>query len=88
MKNIRTEAVNIVIEMDHDSFDGACRQARSRAVMIHEIDDSGHCSDRDTFPRSSSTIVVNFVGMEILGGMGGWSYIYKFETYMECNRED
>lgn len=88
MQNIKTPKCEFTITLCNRDFDEACRLAYNAAIRKFKIDESGHCKDRETFPRNSSSLIVDFISLRIIGGMGGQDFHYKFSTFMECDRND
>jgi len=85
----KSEVKTIVVEprSSERGFEKAIDLARREAIRVHGIDESGNCKDSENFPRSSSEVVVEFVGMRFTLNMGGGTHEYEFKTWME-NFED
>jgi len=66
-------------------IDRACALAYEEAIARFDIDEHGHAKDTD-FPRSSSSIHVEFVKYQHIAGIGGQDIIYTFKAWMQ--RED
>ena len=83
VKRSKKTTIKVRVSSHERGLEKAIGRARSKAIMIHGIDSSGHCSDSDNFPRSSSQTVVEFVGMRFSMSMGGDGAVYEFVTWME-----
>lgn len=81
----RSLAKDIVVRRSEVNFDKACEEAYEIALIKFGIDENGHARDKN-FPRSESSLHVQSVVFEHIGGMGGQSYMYRFIAWME--RED
>ena len=80
---IKSKVIDINVVYERCCFDEACRDAYQRALMRFGIDDSGHAED-ERFPRSCSSLEVEFIKYSHSGGMGGQTFFYKFKAWMEC----
>jgi hypothetical protein len=86
---IKSKVLDIYIQSHRGAlnFDEACNSARRQALMLLEISDDGHCHKFPEFKRSESSIKVGFIGLEMTGGMTGWSHYYHFQTWVEKQKD-
>ena len=85
---LKSETQTIRFTLPMHGIDRACERAYQDAVYKFGIDDCGHCKDSENFPRSSSSLHVQFVTVVESRGMGGGSITYEFIAWMECADED
>lgn len=90
MSLIKSKEENIYVYLDRTErcFEKALNRAMEESLKKLEVDDSGHNKYKDKFPRSESSIKIEFVGMTIAMGMGGHSFEYEFKTWIEKESED
>lgn len=86
---LKTKEKHFTITQTHSTvdFNGAVRDAYVRALHIFGIDYNGHCGDPRTFPRSASSLNIEFVRMRAVGSMAGQSIHYEFKAWMETTKE-
>jgi hypothetical protein len=77
------EKREIHIVRTEEGFDKACLSAYHQAVSLFDIDDDGHSKKVKGWERSSCSVCVEFVTVQISGGMGGIEYVYTFRVWAE-----
>lgn len=82
---LKSDVKEFYIHDTRPDFDKACEQAYSWAKELFEIDDYGHAKD-NRFPRSSSTLHVQFIKYKQTRSMAGGGYVYTFTAWMEANK--
>lgn len=85
-----TEESTIVVSLDNSRrlMEEAIKWAQERALVEFGIDDSGHSNRVDGWQRSSCSIRIRFEGLELSGGMMGWSCDVIFKVWCECCDDD
>lgn len=66
----------------------AARQAIRQAAFEFGIDENGHSSKVKEWERSCCSIEIEFVGVQMSGGMGGWQYNVVFRAWCEKHSDD
>jgi hypothetical protein len=81
-----TDEKRIVVSLQDPArlMENAAVQARIRALIEFGIDDCGHSDRVEGWQRSSCSIRLRFEGLELSGGMMGWSYDVIFVAWCEC----
>lgn len=68
------------------NMDRAMDAARQYALGLFGADEYGHMVAVEGWERSCCSIEIKFTGLTAHGGMGGWSYYYKFTA--ACRKND
>lgn len=87
VKKTETKDIHVHLQSSERGFEKALDRAIREANRIHGVDYSGHSKHKD-FPRSRSSVRIEFVGMDISYGMCGITYNYEFKTWMEAYEEE
>lgn len=85
---MKIHEIEIEVPRSESNFDKACDYAYKVALIRYGIDDCGHSTKYDDMPRSSSSIVVEFVSYRHTGSMMGSNYIYKFKAWVDVFDEE
>ena len=81
------EKINFDINRQESNFDRACESANHMACARFGVDECGHLNNIEGAERCNSSVVVEFVSYQANGGMGGWTYNYHFQAWVEKNEE-
>lgn len=65
-KLLQTLDFDVTFMSQNPAFDFACHQAYKKAVMLHKIDEDGHCPV-EGWERFNSTLEVEFKGYKRIG---------------------
>jgi hypothetical protein len=82
------ERVEIIVSRGESDFDRACDSAQYLACGRFGVDDCGHINNVEGAHRSCSSIEVEFKTARLSAGMGGSSWTYVFEAWVEVVDED
>ena len=86
-KVIKSEEKLIPVISKDINFDLACSSAYKQALIAWGFDENGNSKLSKTFPRSDSSINVEFVSFKISTGMNGREFLYLFKTWIEKDDE-
>lgn len=83
MSKVKSKEETFVIELRDLNFDEACAAAYRQALRIWDIGDSGDSKLEAEFPRSESSLEIEFISLQMTGTMVGGRNAYIFKTWLQ-----
>lgn len=77
-----TPHVTIISVRKYPHFDNACAEAYREALIFFGIDEDGY-SNKIKYERSTDSVHVKFISVEISAGYAHYECVYNFETWIE-----
>ena len=82
------ECIHVTVNSAERALEEAMRRAIDESFHKFKICDYGHSEIVDDWERCCSDIIIEQTGLKMIGGMGGWSHRFTFETWCVKNFEE